>query len=130
MFRSKYTLAEIARMLKRSETSIVRDIESGYFVLSSEPVGRRRGGGNKNYEITVHDLKGYLGEKGALAILDPATVKEEAAPVAKRTTELGSVKRCRACGRFRPIDDYGRDYKEPDGLHPLCKECRLNQRWR
>lgn len=127
MFRSKYSLAEVARMLRRSETSLVRDIEAGVFTLGREPIGRRRGGSNKNYEITLHDLKGYLGEKEAVALVEHRKV--EAAAI-KRTTDMGSVKRCRGCGRFRPVDDFGRDFHQPDGLHPLCKECRLSERWR
>ena len=131
MYRSKYSLAEVARMLNRSEASLVRDIEAGVFVLGREPIGRRRGGSNKVYEITLKDLKGYLGEQEALRLIDPGRGREEpvAAPV-KRTTEMGTVKRCPSCGRLRPLDDFPRDYSRSDGLAAICKDCAINRRWR
>jgi len=131
MFRTKYSLAEVARMLKRSEASLIRDIESGAFVLGRAPVGRRRGGGHKVYEISLKDLKGYLGEKEALRLVDPSHGREE--PVKRptqRTTELGTVKRCPSCGRLKPLDDFPRDYSRSDGLAKVCKDCSLSRRWR
>jgi hypothetical protein len=132
MFRTKYTLSEVARMLKRSLAFMVREVESGRLGAALESV-RRRGGGNRSYLISVGNLKRYLGPKMSHQLLGtgapekrPEEVIDERAPV------YGSAKRCNTCGRIRSVREFMKDSLYPDNYYPTCRDCMSKdaKRWK
>jgi len=125
MFRSKYTLSEIARMLRRSEESLKRDIEAGIFrIRSGDPMRRRGGDQGRQYEISERDLKEYAEDKLGIKLTKPK-VKVELLPPERQPLE-GRVKECKSCGRLRPVSDFTRDTRYRDGLSPICTTCLRN----
>lgn len=38
---------------------------------------------------------------------------------------MAEVKRCTACKQVKPVSEFHKRTKSPDGLRPRCKECRL-----
>jgi len=132
MFRTKYTLTEVARMLRRSRGFVEREIESGR--LGAQLVSfRRRGGGNRSYLISTGNLRRYLGPKMSKQLLDvgkPEKPAEE--PMVERAAVFGTVKRCNICGRIRSEREFMADALYPDKLFPTCRDCMAEQakRWR
>jgi hypothetical protein len=125
MFRSSYTLAEIARLLGRSEQAIRRDIEAGIFkVRSGSPMRRRGGDQGRQYEISQRDLEEYAEKR--LAVKLPGRKPKEEPPVPERRPLEGQAKQCTSCGRLRPITDFTRDMRYKDGLSPVCTTCLRN----
>ena len=125
MFRSKYTLAEIARLLRRSEESLKRDIKAGIFrIRSGDPMRRRGGDQGRQYEISARDMKEYAERKLGMKLAKPKGKTEELPP--ERRSLDDRVKECTSCGRLRPISDFTRDARYRDGLSPICTTCLRN----
>ena len=38
--------------------------------------------------------------------------------------DLDATRRCSICGRIKPLTEYSRDLRAPDGVHSQCKACR------
>lgn len=132
MFRTKYTLPEVARMLKRSQAFVVREVESGRLGAELESV-RRRGGGNRIYMISVGALKRYLGPKASHQLLgtgEPEKRPEEITD--ERAAVYGSAKRCNICGRIRSVREFIADSLYPDSYYPTCRDCMAKEakRWK
>ncbi len=140
MFKSKYTLAELARLLNRSEDSIAREIETGALRLSTTPPERRRGAADVPSEIAMSDLEGWLGKDAARRMLDPTakraskvideepiTIDHETIAGIKRIRVVGTVKKCQGCGRLLRINEFTKDATSPDWLSRLCRDCQTKK---
>lgn len=140
MFKSKYTLTELARLLNRSEDSIAREIETGALRLSSTPPERRRGGADVPGEIAMSDIEGWLGKTAARRMLDPTakrpgkvveeetiTVDQETIAGIKKIRVVGTVKKCQGCGRLLRISEFSKDATSPDWLSRLCRDCQTKK---
>ena len=140
MFKSKYTLSELSRLLNRSVDSITREIETGSLRLSDTPPERRRGGASVPSEIAMSDIEGWLGKDRARRMLDPAakrsvkppkeepiTIDHETLAGIKHIRVVGTVKKCQGCGRLLRITEFTKDAASPDWLSRLCKDCQTKK---
>ena len=119
MFRTKYTLSELARMLRRSEQSLLRDIKMGRLPAGSSRRRRRMGKGTR-YEFAHQDLMRNLPTRDIRRLnsfLGKKTVPEEE-QVATR-----GIKRCKTCEMYRPVSKYPFDPESPDKLSADCITC-------
>lgn len=120
MYRKTFTVAEVARLLNRSEQAIQRDIDTGILHLQHRPHERRRGG-PPDYEITLRDLEGYVGRAEAARLLGIGPEAETARLPAAAAP--GEYKVCEACGLRKPKEAFRRDFRQPDGVSEYCREC-------
>lgn len=120
MWRTKYTLREVARILRRSEGSLMRDIRAGVFRVTSK-LGAHQRGRQRTYEISMKQLERYLGEERAHRLFDKSAKSK--AEVAVEAMRDRNTKECRLCGQYKPPQDFTRDGRYTDGLFPYCKEC-------
>jgi hypothetical protein len=140
MFKSRYTLSELARLLHRSEDSIVREIEAGTLPLTSTPPARRRGGETVPDAIMTSDIERWLGKDSARRLLDPAakraakkgeeeelTIDQETIAGIRKIRVVGTVKKCQGCGRLLRITEFTKDATSPDWLSRLCKDCQTKK---
>lgn len=119
MFRTKYTLAELARMLRRSEQSLRRDIRMGRLPATSSRRRRSMGGGTR-YEFAHKDLVRNLSSRD-LNRLNSFIGKhhEPAEPVVAQR----GIKRCKTCEMFRPVSKFSYDVNAFDKLSKDCISC-------
>jgi hypothetical protein len=140
MFKSKYSLTELARLLHRSVDSITREIEAGSLPLSATPPARRRGGAEVPDEINMSDIERWLGKDAARRTLDPTAKhtakKPEEEPLMidqdtiagiRKIRVVGTVKKCQGCGRLLRISEFTKDAASPDWLSRLCKDCQTKK---
>lgn len=138
MYRSRYTLSELARLLNRSEDSIVREIETGSLRLYSSARRRRRGGSDVPSHISVGDLERWLGKDKARQLLDPAAkevtidqepieITHETLPGIRKIKTVGTVKKCLGCGRVLRITEFTKDATSKDWLSRMCKDCQTKK---
>ncbi len=119
MFRTKYTLAELARMLKRSEQSLLRDIRMGRLPTGSSRRRRSMGGGTR-YEFAHQDLVRNLAPRDLNRLhsfLGKKHVKTEE-QIATR-----GIKRCVTCEMFRSVSKFPPDADSKDKLNKECITC-------
>jgi hypothetical protein len=132
MFRSKYTLSEVARVLRRSRQSLIREIEAGLFHVRDLA---RRTGTALSYEVTMRDLERYLGRDMARRLFDrgsrrptPATGQPE--PQGRPPLKAGAQYRmCKTCGRYKPLSDFARQAGRASWLSDECTDCRARYQW-
>jgi len=95
MWRTRYTLREVARILRRSERSLLRDIRAGLFKVTSK-IGAHMRGSQRTYEVSMKQLERYLGEERAHRLFDRAAKDKAAAAVEamrdRNTKELQGVR--------------------------------------
>lgn len=119
MFRTKYTLAELARMLRRSEQSLRRDVRMGRLPTGSSRRRRSMGGGTR-YEFAHQDLERNLAPRDMNRLnvyLGKKHVKTEE-QIASR-----GIKRCVTCEMFRSVSKFPPEADAPDKLNKECVTC-------
>jgi len=132
MFRSKYTLDEVARVLRRSRQSLIREIEAGLFHVRDLA---RRTGAALSYDVTMRDLERYLGRDRARLLFDrgwrrPKPSEEPAAPPGKPRAKFKALYRmCKTCGRYKPLSDFARQAGKASWVSDECTDCRARDQW-
>ena len=132
MFRSKYSLSEVARVLRRSRQSLIREIEAGLFHVRDLA---RRTGTALSYEVTMRDLERYLGRDMARRLFDrgsrrPTPSEEVAVPPGKPQAKVKAQYRvCKSCGRFKPLSEFARQAGRASWVSDECNDCRAKYQW-
>jgi len=129
MFRLKYTIPEVARLLKRSKSAVTSDIARGRLKTQGRLPSARALKPSSSVQVFVNDLKRYLGDARAKMIFGGGEERKEEV-VAKRkdrTFAPGRYKQCRTCGRIKPVTDFVRDQRYKDWLSPDCKACIIQR---
>jgi hypothetical protein len=126
MYKARYLLSDVARMLKRSEASLLRDAEAGLLRLRATSGSRTRSGSSEVYAMTFGDLSKYLGKARAHAIFGSSTTRrrllvEEPEP---KQRVAAKYKKCRVCGRLKPITEFPREASETHWLAAECSDCK------
>jgi hypothetical protein len=124
MFKSRYLLSDVARILNRSEVSLMREAKLGH--LHAHPIGSSRttAGSSELYSVTLSDLVRYMGKDEAYNAFGPNQYRKRAAvepeqPVKKEPMQA-KYKKCRICGRLKQISAFPR---EAGLTHWLAAEC-------
>jgi len=111
-------------MLRRSEESLKRDIDSGIFkITSGNPMRRRGGDQGRRFEISQRDLEAYLGREKTAELFGKKDKKAKRKVRFERVPVEGRVKQCSSCGRLKPVSEFTRDLRYKDGLNPVCVKC-------
>jgi hypothetical protein len=122
MFHRRYSLSEVARILKRSERSVLRDIRSGVFRVARGISGSWRSGRfDPNFDIRLRDLEHYVGRERAAELF--VGKKKKAEEIVEAVGEEGRVKKCRTCGKLKPVSEFSRVSWTLDWLSHECKDC-------
>lgn len=112
-------MAELARMLRRSEQSLLRDIKMGRLPAGSSQ-RRRSMGGATRYEFSHKDLMRNLPTRD-LGRLNTYLGKKYL-PAEEQIATRG-IKRCKTCEMFRPVAKFPNDPSAFDKLNPDCITC-------
>lgn len=123
MFKARYLLSDVARILRRSEQSLIRDIEAGILKVGGVTGGTRRTGTNPDYAVTLGDLEHYLGKDKARRIFGSPTHKRTPQAEAPPAKPQARYKKCRSCGKLKPLSDFPREASEQDWLSADCSTC-------
>ncbi len=130
MFKSRYLLSDVARILRRSESSLKRDAEVGLLKLRTSGYSRTKAGSNEIYSVTLSDLVRYLGKDEAYAAFGSKTHAKKLAPSEPPAPGAAEAKykKCRICGRLKPISDFPREASSTHWLAAECLQCRSKYR--
>ena len=132
MFKSRYLLSDVARILNRSEVSLMRDAQMGR--LNAHPIGasRTKAGSSEIYAVTLSDLVRYMGKEEAYSAFGPNQYRkrEKAEPEQPAPKEplQAKYKKCRLCGRLKPINAFPREAGLTHWLAAECLSCLEKQR--
>jgi hypothetical protein len=130
MFKSRYLLSDVARILHRSESSLKRDAEIGLLKLRTSGYSRTSAGSGEIYSMTLSDLVRYMGKDEAYAAFGSATHRKALEPSAHPEHPLveAKYKKCRICGRLKPISDFPREASSTHWLAAECLQCRAKHK--
>ena len=119
-------MAELARLLRRSEQSLLRDIRLGRLkVRGGRPAREMSGGSPGAQQISLDEVEKYLGPDETRVLLGE---KAKTVPVrVEPEPKTEAAKHCRTCGRLLPAGAFSPDPRSPDGLNFDCRECVLKR---
>ena len=122
MFRRRYSLSEVARILKRSERSLLRDIKSGAFRVSRGIAGSWRSGRfDPKFDIRLRDIEQYVGRERAAELFEGK--KKRVEEIIEVVGKDARIKKCHTCGKLKPVSEFSRVSWALDWLSHECKEC-------
>lgn len=126
MFKSRYLLSDVARILRRSEASLKRDADLGLLRIRTSGYSRTRAGAGEIYSVTLSDLVRYMGKEQAYAAFGSAThaKKLEVSEPPEQPVTEAKYKKCRICGRLKPISEFPREASATHWLAAECLACR------
>lgn len=131
MFRARYLLSDVARLLRRSESSLLLDAKIGLLKVRASSATRTKSGSNEVYAVTLNDLVRYMGKEKAYAVFGSSThVKKLSSEdyVPPKPVIAAKYKKCRLCGRLKPIDDFPREAGATHWLAAECLQCQEKYR--
>lgn len=126
MFRARYLLSDVARLLRRSESSLLLDAKLGLLKVRASTATRTKSGSNEVYAVTLTDLVRYMGKEKAYAVFGSPTHAKKLAleqPLAHKPITEAKYKKCRICGRLKPISDFPREAGATHWLAAECNQC-------
>jgi hypothetical protein len=127
MFRARYLLSDVARLLRRSESSLLLDAKLGLLKIRASSASRTKSGANEVYAVTLGDLVRYMGKDKAYSVFGSSTHARKLAPedaFPHKPSVEAKYKKCRICGRLKPISDFPREAGSTHWLAAECNTCK------
>jgi hypothetical protein len=128
MFKGRYLLSDVARMLRRSEQSLILDIKLGLLKVQGTTGGFRRTGGHTDYSVTLGDLERFLGRDKARHIFGNRTKAVKAVEATQSAQKPARYKKCKTCGKLKPLEEFPREAGIYNWLSAECNSCAEKRR--